>query len=710
MTDPGPGTLISRYRLIEPLGRGGMGEVWLAEDTQLPRRVAVKLLPGHLAGDPEAVQRLVREAEATARIDHPAVATIYEAGQHEGRPYLVMQRFDGETLAERLARGPLTISEAVSFATEVADALAEVHAMGIVHRDLKPSNIMLTAHGPRILDFGVARVQASPSLTAAGSLVGTPAAMSPEQINGRPADNRTDLWSLGVLLYQALTGEPPFRGDGYEALFRQVLSHEPPAPSTLREEIDRDLDYIVLKLLRKTPAHRYGRAEDLLADLANCDRRVSSEDTTRTLRMEAPPSLPRLAVMPFEVLSQDRDDLLLAHGLVEDLIVDLTRVERLSVASRVEVSGYAERAVPVRTLGRELGVDFVLTGSARRAGNRARISAQLVRACDGHILWADRFDRTLEDLFAMQEEVSRRIVESLQVALRPDECEILARAPAKNTEAYALYLRARELLPRARRDNLRAEELLRQALLIDPDFALAHAALGECYAHRGLKWWAGLEVAEQAEACANRALELEPDLPDAHYVLMMVERLKGDPAKVLEAIEKVLATCCQDGQTLEWAAWGYLSLGRAEEALPILEGLTQRHTALGFLANGYEMLGRMEDANRANRELLERLVELVHRDPDATHERSLLGVTLARTGEPAEGIVQAERAVALDPNDARVRYNAACTHALAGQPDRAVEHLECATRNLPSFVSDWPRLDPDLASVRDHPGFKRLFA
>ena len=705
------GHTLSHYRLLERLGQGAMGEVWLAEDLHLPRKVAVKLLPEHLTGDEEAVNRLIREAQATASIDHPAVAKVYEAGRHESRPYLVMQHFDGETLAARLARGPLAVQEALSLATAVADALAEVHALGIVHRDLKPSNVMLTARGPCILDFGVAHVQASPRMTAADTLIGTPASMSPEQIDGRPADNRSDLWALGVILYESLTGRLPFQGESLRTMFHQVLHVEPPPPSTLRAEVPPELDQAVMKLLRKEPTHRYPRAEDLLADLACCGMRAQGDPAdrpTRTMRIELPPTL-RLAVLPFELMSPNPDDALVATGLVEDLIVDLSRVEALRVASRAEVAGYAKRTVPPRTLARELGVDYVLTGSVRQLGNRARISAQLVRAADGHVLWAERFDRTLGDLFGVQEEVSRRIVDALQVALKPGEREILRRAPTEHPDAYALYLRARELVGTTREDNGRAERLLRQAIEIDADFALAHAALGECLAQKGLKWWAGLEVADSALACAGRALELEPGLPDAYYVQAMVRRLQGNPAEVLRAIEKVLATNPDDAQAREWAAWSYLTLGKAEEALPILEPMTDRYMALSWLSNCYEMLGREQDAQRAHRRLRERLVELVRRDPDAVHPRSLLGVTLVRQGDAEAGLAQATRSVALAPDDGRIRYNAACAYALAGRPDEAIEQLKEGIRNLPSYIADWPGRDPDLASLRGHPEFDRLF-
>ncbi len=535
--------------------------------------------------------------------------------------------------------------------------------------------------------------------------------MAPEQLDGSPPDNRSDLWALGVMLYQALTGRLPFEGRSYREVFERILRHEPARPSGSRPEVDPDLDYIVMKLMRKDPCHRYGRAEDLLADLASCcSPPIDPNGATQTLRsVRRPKSKPRLAVLPFEVMSADPDDGYMATGLVEDLIVDLTRVDRLRVASRGEVASYSDRPVPVRTLARELGADFVLTGSVRRAGNRARISAQLVRGIDGHVLWAERFDRTLEDLFAVQEEVSRRIVEALQVAVDPSETRMLGRAPAKNTEAYTLYLKARELLGRSREENVRAERLLKQALALDPDFALAHAALGECYARRGLAWWGGIEIAEEALACARRALRLEPGLPDAYRVEMMARRLQGEPQRLLESIAKVLETDPDDGQAREWAAWSYMTMGKFEEALPILEDIQDRYMAKSFLSNCYTKLDRDADAERARRALREQLVDVLRRDPEAVHARSVLAVTLAHLGDPEAGRAQAERAVALAPGDGRIRYNAACTSALAGDADGAMEHLREGIRNLPSYITDWPRRDPDLASLHDRPDFVELF-
>src|SRR6267378_3137881 len=665
-TAPISAGFVSHYRLLSRIGAGGMGEVWLAEDTQLPRKVAVKLLPRHAAGDPGAVARLLREAKAAATVDHPAVVTVYEAGVASGAPYLVMQHVEGETLSERLARGRLPVPEAVALAEHVADALAEVHALGVVHRDLKPSNIILGPHGPKIVDFGVASLKGSADLTSPGAIIGTPEAMSPEQVKGRTADNRSDLWALGVILFTALTGRVPFTGDTTLDVGLSVVASQPPPPSSLRPEVTPRLDQVVIKLLSKDPAQRYARAEELLADLHACQAEV-----TLAQPAQAKPTIPCVAVLYFEVLGSSPEDAFLAAGLTDDLIVDLTRLGGLRVAS------------------------------------------QLVRASDGQALWADRFDRTLDDLFVLQAEVSARIVEALQVALRPGEREMLERAPSKSTEAYTFYLKGRELLDKGTgEDNRRAEQLLRRAVELDPEFALGHAALGECYAVRGLKWWGGPEVVEPALACAQRALDLEPNLLDAQLARAFALRVRGDP-EALEALEKVIKLDPQHAEALTWAAFVYLTLGKPEQAAAILEPVLERHPrnyrAAAYLSAACELLGRSDEVERSVHQSIHSCVEHLQHHPDDALARVFLAIGLVHNGQVDAGVSQAERALTIAPDDGRIRYNVACAFARAGLTDRALDQLREGIRRTPGYFTSWAPQDPDFASLREHPEFIRLF-
>lgn len=718
MTVAPPFPTLSHYRLIEPLGQGAMGEVWLAEDLELPRKVAIKLLARHLAEDRDAIERLLREARAAASIDHPNVVTVFEAGSAAGQPFLVMQRVEGETLERRLARGAMPVAEAIAMARGIADALAEVHALGIVHRDLKPSNIMLTPRGPKVLDFGIAAARGAAQLTQVGLVVGTPLFMSPEQVQGLPPDNRSDLWALGVVLYQALTGVAPFSGSNLAAIGHSILNERPKKPSERNGSVPPGVDALVMKLLRKEPEHRYSRAEDLIADLATCLQSTEDALDTRTIAAAAMTPAerpaPRLAVLYFEVLSADADDAFLADGLTEDLIVDLARVASLRVAARGEVRPFRGRDLPPRTLARELNVDYILQGSVRRAGQRARISAQLVRASDGHATWAERFDRSLEDLFDVQAEVSRRIVEALQVSLRPAEREMLERAPTKNREAYALYLRGHALVDENRREaNLRAERCLREAVDLDPDFALAHALLARTLANRATSWWAGAAIVETARPFALRAIELDPELPEGHLALGLIHRLAGNPAGVIEEIEKAAHPDTTDREILQWAGWSYLTQGMADRALQILERAHRLHPRhyriLSSLIDCEMLLKRDAEVERHLRDLREMLVELLDHDPENFDARIILAINLAQLGERAAGIAQAERAIASAPDDGRVRYNAACTFAHAGEVERAIEQLRTLKELTPDHPTDWVRRDPDLVRLHDHPEFKRMF-
>ncbi len=685
-----------------------MGEVWLADDLQLPRQVAVKLLPPHQSGERDAIERLLREARAAASVDHPAVVTVYEAGIADDRPYVVMQKVEGETLEAMLRRGPFPVAQAIALATQIADALAEVHALGIVHRDLKPSNVIWTTRGAKLLDFGLASIKSAMDQTRTAGSVGTPIYMSPEQTRGQLADNRSDLWSLGCMLHEVLTGTKVFGSDTLAGTANRILTHEPPAPSSVRPELPRELDFIVAKLLRKDPALRYQRAEDLLADLKSLGSGSGHPPAP------AKATQPSVAVLPFEVMSASAEDGYLASGLAEDLIVDLTRVKGIRVAPRDEAAAYRDRNVPARTLARELGVDYVVSGSVRRAGQRARISAQLVRASDGHSMWAERFDRTLEDLFDVQAEVAKQIVAALQVALTPKEQAILEKVPTQSREAYEMFLQARNLMDSHYKDaNTQAGQLLRAAIDLDPHFAQAIAALAECHARRVLAWWGSEDDARLAREHAERALALEPDLVEAIYALAAAYRYAGDHEREKIELDRVLALDSDHQHANEFVAWSYMSRGQPEKGLPILERITAlpnaRYNSWSFLSMCYEMLQRREDGKRAEEHLFEMLLDELRKRPDNVHARSLLGQRLLSRGDRAGGIAQVEMCLRMAPDDNRVLYNGACTLADAGEHARAMELLREAARRVPGYIRDWPRHDPDLASLRADPEFVAEF-
>jgi len=507
-----------------------MGVVYKAEDTRLKRLVAVKFLPEELVKSPQGLERFEREARAASSLNHPHICTIHDIDEAEGRPFIAMELLEGAPLRSRIQGRPLIVREIVELGVQLADALDAAHAKGILHRDIKPENIFITPRGTaKLLDFGIAKLVAEQTdetiptitlpgwVTAPGVAVGTVAYMSPEQVRGEPLDARTDLFSFGVVLYEMATGIKPFSGATSGAVCTEIQTKAPTAPVRLNPDVPAELERIINKALEKEARLRYQSAKDLLVDLERLRRSLASGMAA----LGRPAEQASIAVLPFENLSPDPDNAFFADGLTEELIADLSKVQSLRVISRTSAMIYkgAKKSAPV--IAQELGVRYVLEGSVRRAGNSLRITAQLIDSSRDAHLWAEKYTGTLEDVFALQEQMSRQIVEGLRLKLTPEEDRRLSARPIQDIRAYDAWLRASQEIWAFTKDAFdRAYNFVHRALEIVGENALLYAGLGFFHAIAydfGISH--DMETLQRGERFAGRALELDPGLGQAHFAL-----------------------------------------------------------------------------------------------------------------------------------------------------------------------------------------------
>lgn len=525
------GARLGPYEISGVLGSGGMGEVYRARDTRLGREVAVKVLPAQFAREPGAIERFRREARLASTISHPHICAIYDTGDHDGLQYLVMELLEGQSLQQLIDTAPVPAARAVELGMEIADGLDAAHERGIIHRDLKPANVFVTTRGhAKILDFGVAKTASAAGdaetvagLTSAGQAIGTVAYMSPEQARGDDVDARSDLFALGLILYEMLARKPAFGGSTTAMVFDAILNRE---PAPLRETVSgvpADLDRIIARLLAKSPDARPQTARAILSELRESQRAATAHTAARGSGAAAGAQA-SVAVLPFASLSPNPENEYLADGITEEVISALGQVKHLKVAGRTSSFAFKGKSPEVAEVGAKLGVSTVLTGGVRRAGNRLRITVELVSAVDGFQLWSERFDRPADDVFAIQDEIASGIAAKLKMTLSTGVGDGAAvRRGTENQEAHALYLRGRHLLAQRGEGVPKSVAAFEQAKALDPNFALAHAGCAEAYSLLGFYGYAQeSRVMPAAKTAASRALELDPSLDEPHAALLMV--------------------------------------------------------------------------------------------------------------------------------------------------------------------------------------------
>ena len=562
------GTVINHYRIIEKIGAGGMGEVYLAEDTSLNRKVALKFLSAHLCQEADCRVRFKREAQAAAKLGHSNIVAVHEVGEHQGRPFFAMELIEGRSLDKIVAAGRLDESEIVELALGICNGLRKAHESGVIHRDIKPSNIIVDRDGvPRVLDFGLAAVRDSDSLTHTGSTLGTIGYMSPEQISGRSADIRSDLFSMGIVLYEMISGVNPFRRDNQAATLKAISEDTPELLTRQRSDISEELQRIVSRLLEKKPELRYQTAGDLASDLKRC------------LTSAAPRPSPEksIVVLPFENLSPDPDQEYFSDGLTDEVISDLAGISSLRVISRSSAMTFKGTKKKLPDIAREVNVRYVLEGSVRKAGNSLRITAQLIDATSDAHIWADKFAGTIEDVFDIQERVSRSIVKALRLKLTACESGKLAARPIDNVAAYDCWLKAQQEIWRFTQDDLdRALRRLQKALEIAGDNATIYSTIAEAYFQYVNLGIGQDEYIAKAREYLEKAFALDPDSAKAHTIFGWLSvSVTGNVKEAISHLKKALATNPDETAALQILSAVLGILGKKSEALKYSEMVTQ---------------------------------------------------------------------------------------------------------------------------------------
>jgi serine/threonine protein kinase/tetratricopeptide (TPR) repeat protein len=728
------GESVSHYKILRQLGAGGMGVVYEAEDTKLRRHVALKFLTPGTGSDAQLLERFQREARAASALNHPGICTVYAIEKHEQHLFIVMELLEGKMLSSIMGREPIEVRKLIDIGIQIADALESAHSKGIVHRDVKPANIFLNDRSQvKMLDFGLAKIETAARGTAAadqetiadeapltevGAVVGTVAYMSPEQARGKITDARTDLFSLGTVLYQMAAGSLPFDGETTAIMFDAILNRDPLPLTQANASVPEELGRILSKALEKDRNLRYQSATDLKTDLARLKRDLDlgarpSVELTSSSGSTRAASKSSIAVLYFENLGGAKEDEYFRDGITEDIITELSKIRSLNIFSRPTVLTFRDKPVTPAQVGQQLSASHVLTGSLRRAGDRLRINAQLIDTKTDFPLWSERYDREMKDVFEVQDEIARKIAEALRITLSPQEQEELAAKPTDNLRAYDMYLKGKSYARRlTRQDTDFALQMYESAVAQDPKFALAYAAIAVVCAQYQNLFGSDMNMLDRAQEASLRATELQPGQPEVqvaqawvHYVL---GKFEAAVATARMAIER--KPDCEGAYFLLvralFAAGSYQEIADMHEVA--LDSAGQDYNVYVPVLNALSALGKSDSLNNVRQRIIETLEKHIQTVPEDARARILLSLYYSQQDRVEDAIREASLAMVLRPDDGAVLYNAACVYC---NLNKKTEAMDALVKAHDSGMRDptWARRDPDLAILHGEPEFERLF-
>ena len=706
--------LSGSYSIDRELGRGGMATVYLAQDGKHERLVALKVLHPDLAAS-LGPDRFLREIKLAARLNHPHILPLHDSGEADGFLYYVMPYVEGESLRERLDREHrLNVDEAVHHGRAIASALDYAHRQGIVHRDIKPENVMLYEGEAMVMDFGIAKAVSSAgseTLTQTGMMIGTPAYVSPEQAAGEVnLDGKSDQYSLACVIYEMLTGERPFSGATPQAIMAKRFTELPRPLRSIVSSVPESVEKAVTKAMATESSGRYSTAAQFAQALASGS--LITPTDTASLPQTTVSAAKSVAVLPFTNMSADAENEYFTDGMAEEIINALTKIQSLRVTSRTSSFSFKGKNEDIGEIGKKLKVSTVLEGSVRKMGNRLRITAQLVNVADGSNLWSEKYDREIEDIFAIQDDISQAIVKALRVILTEGEKKQIEKARTENVQAYDYYLRGRQYFHQLRRKSLEyARQMFNKAIEIDRDYARAYAGVADSCSMLYTYFDAREFNLRQADIASHKALELEPELAEAHVARGLAVSL----SKRFDEAEQEFETAMKlDPKLFEapyWYGRALQSAGRFQEAVKMFERAStlrpEDYQAPGFLAQAYGSLGMTEERDAGLRRALKLMEDRLELNPDDARAANLAAAFLARLGDLSKAVEYADRSLAIDPEDPMLLYNVACTYVALKRVDDAMNCLERAV-DKGFGHKEWIDHDPDLDPLRDNLRFQAL--